>query len=67
MNAYIKMGEWKKTDRLEKHTPKTLVLRLRNAVSHDRLTIHPTSLRNNNAITDIEFSDKSTDKKEISQ
>jgi len=59
-----KNGEWKKTDRLEKHTPKTLVLRLRNAVSHDRLTIHSTSLRNNSAITGIEFSDKSPDKKE---
>ena len=54
----LKNEKWSKTDRLEKITPKTLVLRLRNAVSHDRLTIHPTSLRNNNVITVIEFSDK---------
>ncbi len=42
----------------EKITPKILVLRLRNAVSHDNLIIHPRSPGREGVITGIEFMDK---------
>lgn len=47
-----------KTDVIEEVTPKMLVLRLRNAIAHDNLTIQPVSPGKDGVITGIEFSDK---------
>ena len=52
--------QYEKTAIIERVTPKTLVLRLRNAVSHDHLIIQPVSPGKNGVITGIEFSDKPT-------
>lgn len=47
-----------KTNETEEVTPKTLVLRLRNAVSHDHLVIQPLAPGKDGVITGIEFSDR---------
>lgn len=52
-----------KTNEIEDITPKTLILRLRNAVAHDRLKIQPVSPGKNGIITGIEFSDTAGSKK----
>ena len=49
---------WEKVNEYEEVTPKVLALRMRNAVSHDNLVIHPISPGKDGAITGIEFSDK---------
>lgn len=52
------IGDYVPTDEYEKITPKKLALRLRNAVSHDRLIIQPLFPGKNGVITGIEFSDR---------
>jgi len=49
-----------RTNEQEEVTPKILALRLRNAVSHDHLIIHPQSPGKDGIITGIEFSDRPT-------
>ncbi len=53
-----KKRKFVKINEVEEVTPKILVLRLRNAVSHNHLIIHPISPGEKGRIEDIEFSDK---------
>lgn len=52
-----------KLNEIEEITPKTLILRLRNAVAHGRLKIQPVSPGKDGVITGIEFSDTTRRKK----